>query len=139
MLLFGGGLTALFSSEGNMVIEEGDQANYVDDYHDMELVFVNTSLEDSLEYTVFDAPLLNDGERIRHPANGLEIYIISHIKNVRIERRISPADSIYKGLLEEFVLLPRKLEKENEQNRPAIIYKINGADQNDDSQRSVDV
>ena len=44
MLLFGGGLTALFSSEGNMVIEEGDQANYVDDYHDMELVFVNTSL-----------------------------------------------------------------------------------------------
>ena len=132
MLLFGGGLTALFSSEGNMVIEEGDEANYVDDYHEMELVFANTSLEDSIEYTVFDSPILNDGSRIKHPINNLEIYVISHIKNVRIERRISPADSIYKGLLKEFVLLPRKLEKENEQNRPAIIYKLTGADQNDD-------
>ena len=28
--------------------------------------------------------------------------------------------------------MPRKLEKENEQNRPAIIYKLTGADQNDD-------
>ena len=63
-----------------MVIEEGDEANYVDDYHEMELVFANTSLEDSIEYTVFDSPILNDGSRIKHPINNLEIYVISHIK-----------------------------------------------------------
>ena len=126
LLLLGGGLTAVFSAEGNMVIEEGDQANYVDDYHEMELVLVNTSRMDSLEYTVFESPILNDGQRIQHEPLGIEIYIISHIKNVRIENRISPADSIYKGLLKDFVLLPRKLEKENEQNRPGLIYKISG-------------
>ncbi len=132
MLLFGGGLTALFSSEGNMVIEEGDQANYVDDYHEMELVLVNTSLKDSLEYTVFGSPILNDGHRIEYKSAGIEIYIISHIKNVRIEKRIAPADSIYKGFLKEFVLLPRKLEKENEQNRPGLIYKITGSTMNEE-------
>ena len=54
--LLGGGVTALFSSEGNMVIAEGETSNHVDDYFDMELAFVNTSRDDSLEYTVFDAP-----------------------------------------------------------------------------------
>ena len=112
LLLIGGGLTAVFSAEGNMVIEEGDQSNYVDDYHEMELALINTSLKDSLEYTIFQSPLLNEGERINHDTIGLEIYIISHIKNVRIENRIAPAEKIYKGLLNQFVLLPRKLEKE---------------------------
>ena len=37
LLLAGGGLTAYFSSEGNMVIAEGESSNYVDDYHNMEL------------------------------------------------------------------------------------------------------
>ena len=99
LLLVGGGLTAYFSSEGNMVIAEGETSNYVDDYHNMELAFVNNSLKDSLEYTVVDESLLFEGSRFRIFDEGPEIYIISNIKNVRIENRISPADSIYKGLL----------------------------------------
>ena len=132
LLLIGGGLTAGFSSEGNMVIEEGNSANHVDDYHDMELVFVNTSLKDSIEYTVFESPILNDGELINYKELGIQIYIISYIENVRIEQRISPADSIYKGFLKEWVLLPKMIEKENEQNRPGLIYKITGANNKDD-------
>ena len=126
LLLAGGGLTAYFSSEGNMVIAEGESSNYVDDYHNMELAFVNNSLKDSLEYTVVDESLLYEGSRFQIFDEGPEIYIISNIKNVRIENRISPADSIYKGLLEKFVLLPKKPEPENTQNRPALIYKIQG-------------
>ena len=132
LLLAGGGLTAYFSSEGNMVIAEGESSNYVDDYHNMELAFVNNSLKDRLEYTVVDESLLYEGSRFLIFDEGPEIYIISNIKNVRIENRISPADSIYKGLLEKFVLLPKKPEPENTQNRPALIYKIQGTSNGSD-------
>ena len=99
LLLLGGGITAQFSSEGNMVIAEGETSNYVDDYFDMELAFVNTSIDDSLEYTVFDAPLLKEGSAIRNDKLNIEIKIIKFIENVRIENRISPAEPIYKGFL----------------------------------------
>ena len=132
LLLVGGGLTAYFSSEGNMVIAEGETSNYVDDYHNMELAFVNNSLKDSVEYTVVDESLLYEGSRFQLFDEGPEIYVISNIKNVRIENRISPADSIYKGLLEKFVLLPKKPEPENTQNRPALIYKIKGTSNGSD-------
>ena len=79
LLLLGGGITAQFSSEGNMVIAEGETSNYVDDYFDMELAFVNTSIDDSLEYTVFDAPLLKEGSAIRNDKLNIEIKIIKFI------------------------------------------------------------
>ena len=126
LLLIGGGITAKFSAEGNMVIGEGESSDYVDDYHDMELAFVNTSLEDSLEYTIFDAPLLGEGKRIKYDKLGIQIDIIDHIKNVRVESRISPADSIYKGFLNDFVIIPKQPDKENTQNRPGLIFKIEG-------------
>ena len=129
LLLLGGGVTAYFSSEGNMVISEGDSSDHVNDYHTMELAFVNTSLEDSLEYTVFDSPILSVGNSIKYDNLGIEINIIDMIKNVRIENRISPSDSIYKGLLKDFVLLPKQPEKEATQNRPGIILKIEGTGQ----------
>ena len=66
LLLIGGGLTAIFSSEGNMVIEEGAQSNRVDDYHDMELTIINTSNESLDKYTVFDQPILGKGNILSH-------------------------------------------------------------------------
>ena len=126
LLLLGGGITAQFSSEGNMVISEGESINYVDDYFDMELVFVNTSLKDSLEYTVFDEPILKNGSTVKYEKLGIQIDVIDHIKNVRIEKRISPSDAIYKGFLNEYVLLPKKGELEATQNRPGIIIKLQG-------------
>ena len=126
LLLIGGGITAKFSAEGNMVIGEGERSDHVDDYHDMELAFVNTSLQDSLEYTIFDAPLLGEGKRIKYDKLGIQIDIIDHIKNVRVESRISPADSIYKGFLNDFVIIPKQPDKENTQNRPGLIFKIEG-------------
>ena len=126
LLLIGGGITAKFSAEGNMVIKEGESSDHVDDYHDMELAFVNTSLEDSLEYTIFDAPLLGEGSSIKYDKLGIQIDIIDHIKNVRIKSRISPADSIYKGFLDDFVIIPKQPDKENTQNRPGLIFKLAG-------------
>ena len=130
LLLLGGGVTASFSSEGNMVIDEGSTIDFIDDYHRMELCIVNLSLADSLEYTVFDEELLNEGNKIKYDKLGFEIEIISRIKNTRIQRRITQVDSLYKGFLKEFVLLPKEPEKENTQNRPSIIFRLSGS-QND--------
>ena len=132
LLLLGGGVTAMFSSEGNMVIAEGETSNHVDDYFDMELVFVNTSRDDSLEYTIFDEPLLQEGNSIEYEKFGIQIDIISFIENVRIESRISPAEPIYKGFLNKFVLLPKHPEKEATQNRPGIIIKLSGLSSEED-------
>jgi len=132
LLLIGGGVTAKFSSEANMVINEGSINNFVDDYHRMELCFVNISLKDSLEYTVFDDELLKEGNTLQYEKLGLEIDIISRIKNTRIQNRITRVDSIYKGFLKEFVLLPKEPEKENTQNRPSIIFRVRGSENNAD-------
>ena len=132
LLLLGGGVTAMYSSEGNMVIEEGGRVDYTDDYHRMELCIVNLSLQDSLEYIVFDEELLVEGNTISYDKLGLEIDIISRIKNTRIQNRITGADSIYKGFLKQFVLLPKEPEKENTQNRPSLIFRIRGSENNAD-------
>ena len=132
LLLLGGGVTAMYSSEGNMVIEEGGRVDYTDDYHRMELCIVNLSLQDSLEYIVFDEELLVEGNTISYDKLGFEIDIISRIKNTRIQNRITGADSIYKGFLKQFVLLPKEPEKENTQNRPSLIFRIRGSENNAD-------
>ena len=95
LLLAGGGLTAYFSSEGNMVIAEGESSNYVDDYHNMELAFVNNSLKDSLEYTVVDESLLYEGSRFQIFDKGPEIYIISNIDPFNIHQAAYVLRSCY--------------------------------------------
>jgi hypothetical protein len=132
LLLVGGGVTAQFSSEGNMVINEGENVDFVDDYHRMELCLVNISLEDSLEYIVFDDELLSEGQIINYERLGVKIEIISRIENTRIQNRVTLGDSIYKGFLKEFVLLPKEPDKENTQNRPSIIFRVRGSDNNSD-------
>ena len=132
LLLVGGGVTAQFSSEGNMVINEGENIDFVDDYHRMELCLVNISLEVSLEYIVFDDELLSEGQIINYERLGVKIEIISRIENTRIQNRVTLGDSIYKGFLKEFVLLPKEPDKENTQNRPSIIFRVRGSDNNSD-------
>ena len=104
LLLIGGGLTAIFSSEGNMVIEEGDQSNRVDDYHDMELTIINTSNESLDEYTIFDQPLLRKGNILSHQNLNFNIEIISYLRNCEPLRRTAPAGIQYKGMLKNFML-----------------------------------
>jgi hypothetical protein len=124
LLLIGGGLTAIFSSEGNMVIEEGDQSNRVDDYHDMELTIINTSNESLDEYTIFDQPLLRKGNILSHQNLNFNIEIISYLRNCEPLRRTAPAGIQYKGMLKNFMLSALKLDKEDNRNRPGIIYRI---------------
>ena len=127
LLLVGGGLTAKFSTEGNMIIDEGAQSNYVDDYHNMELAVVNTSRDNLDEYTVFDQPILREGNILSHENLNFDIEILSYLKNCDVQRRMTPAGIQYKGMLKNFMLSKLKVEKENVQNRPGIIFRIPNA------------
>ena len=132
LLLVGGGLTAMFSSEGNMVIEESAQSNHVEDYHFMELAIINTSASSFDEFTIFDQPLLKRNQILAHANLKFEIEIINYLKNCEPTKRNSPAGIQHKGMLKNFMLNELKPEKEDNWNRPGMIYKISNSGTNAD-------
>ena len=127
LLLVGGGLTAMFSSEGNMVIEESAQSNHVEDYHLMELAIINTSASSFDEFTIFDQALLKRNQILKHTNLNFEIEILNYLENCEPTRRTSPAGILHKGLLKIFMLNELKSEKEDNWNRPGMIYKISNS------------
>ena len=127
LLLIGGGLTAMFSSEGNMVIEEDTKSNHIEDYHYMELALINTSAIDFDEFTVFDHPLLIKNQTLTHENLNFEIEILNYLENCEPAKRTSPPAIHYKGMLKNFMLKELKPEKEDNWNRPGIIYKISNS------------
>ena len=132
LLFVGGGLTAMFSSEGNMVIEEGAQTNYVEDYHFMELAIINTSASSFDEFTIFDQALLKRNQILKHTNLNFEIEILNYLENCEPTRRTAPAGILHKGLLKNFMLNELKSEKEDNWNRPGMIYKISNSGTNAD-------
>ena len=132
LLLVGGGLTAMFSSEGNMVIEESAQSNHVEDYHFMELAIINTSASSFDEFTIFDQPLLKRNQVLAHAKLNFEIEIINYLDNCEPTKRNSSAGIQHKGMLKNFMLNELKLEKEDNWNRPGMIYKISNSGTNAD-------
>ena len=132
LLLVGGGLTAMFSSEGNMVIEESAQSNHVEDYHFMELAIINTSASSFDEFTIFDQPLLKRNQVLAHANLNFEIEIINYLDNCEPTKRNSPAGIQHKGMLKKFMLSELKPEKEDNWNRPGMIYKISNSGTNAD-------
>ena len=127
LLLVGGGLTAMFSSEGNMVIEESAQSNHVEDYHFMELAIINTSASSFDEFTIFDQALLKRNQILKHTNLNFEIEILNYLENCEPTKRTSPLGIQYKGMLKNFMLKELKPQKEDNWNRPGIIYKISNS------------
>ena len=124
LLLIGGGITAKFSSEGQMVIEEGSFANYIIDYRDMELALVNKSSSDYDEYTVIDQNLLYSRNVISPDNLNIDIEVIKFIENCKPIERVGIAGLTYKGILKNFTFNELEPAKEDNDNLPAIIFDI---------------
>ena len=124
MMLIGGGLTAIFSSEGNIVIDEGAKSNFVEDYYYMELAIINTSDLYYDHYTIFDIPLLKPGKVLSHQDLTFKIEIINNIENCEPIRRNKPGELQFKGMLKNFMLNELPPLKEENMNRPGIILKL---------------
>ena len=124
LLLIGGGITAKFSSEGQMVIEEGSFANYIIDYRDMELALINKSSADYDEYTIIDQNSLYSRSIISPDNMNIDIEIIKFIENCRPIERAGIAGFAYKGILKNFTFNELEPAKEDHDNLPAIIFDI---------------
>ena len=124
LLLLGGGLTAIFSSEGNMVIQEGTTVNFVEDYYLKEFAVVNTSNDDFDEFVVFDAPLLYGGEVLKESSIPFIIKVLEFYDNCDPLPRLYRGDESLKGMAKNFYLERKKNEKEFEQNISGIVYEI---------------
>ena len=110
----------MFSTEGNMVINEGSISNYVEDYHYMELAVINTSDKHFDTYTIFDHPLLKRDKILQHNNFEYEIEVIKYIDNCELIRRNEPAEVQYRGMMKNFIineLMPLKEENMKQNGR----------------------
>ena len=127
LLLLGGGLTAYFSFEGNMVIDEGQTADYIQSYHDSELTFINTDSSDFNEIVAFSNVLLKKNNQLSHNTLPFEVEIIQFYENAEPIRRSEPKKDFFHGMAKNFMIIEKKPEKEAEYNRSGITFKIHNS------------
>lgn len=132
MLLVGAGMTAIFSSEGSMVIEEGSKSNTVDDYNITELAIIDISDVNYDQYFVFGQPLFKNGNNLMHENLDFDITILDYMDNATLEPLIGASGIQFKGMLKNFMLKRIKRDKDDMKNRPGIIYQISGSFSNTD-------
>jgi len=131
MMLLGGGLTSLFSVEGNIVIDEGSESNFFESYYLKEFLIVNTTdLEEDL-FTVFDNNILYKNNTLEHNTIPFSIEILDFYDNCKPARKIYQSEGGFQGMAKNFFLQELDTEKEFEKNIPGIIYKLIGAGEND--------
>jgi len=128
LLLFGGGVTAYYSQEGQMAIEEGSYNNYFEDYYNKELVIINTTNLDYDEFTTFNENILFHGEYLSYNTIPFNLNILQFFKNCEPIRRNYIGDEKFHGLAKNFYLEELNIEKEYERNIAGIVFEIEGSD-----------
>ena len=126
MLLVGAGLTAVFSSEGSMVIEEGSKSNTIDDYHITELAIINVSDSNYDQYTIFGQPLFKSGNNLMHGDLDFDITILDYMDNATLEPIQGGSSIGFKGMLKNFNLIEIDRDTDDMKNRPGIIFQVSG-------------
>jgi len=124
LLLLGGFLTAYFSSEGTMVIQEGDSSQYVSDYHSRELVLINPSQEED-EVTSFSMGWLSAGETLKHETFQGEIKILETYTNCDVVQR-TDSDPSFKGFGQRFQARELPDDKSHERNMFGLVMAVSG-------------
>ena len=129
LMLVGGVLTSLFSIEGSLVIEEGGESNFFENYHLKEFVIINTTNETYDEFTVFNNGLLYRNNILNH--DSFHIEILDFYINCRPERRIYPGEETFQGMAKNFFLQELDPLKEYEKNISGMVYRLKGTENND--------
>ena len=138
LLLIGGGMTAWFSSEGMMAIDEGKKSNFIFSPYDKELVIANTSNPNYNSVIVINDQLLEKKGIIESPELPFTIEVLDYFINCTAVLRDTdksvdwwgywfveyPPNLNYKGLAQRFLLLREDNEKERELNHTGIIFEI---------------
>ena len=131
LMIVGGGLTSFFSHEGSVVIGEGEKVDYYENYHQKEFIIVNTSDFNFDQFTVFDYPLLYNGNILSHNSIPFNIEILDYFINCKPVSRIYEGDKNFIGMAKNFFLQKLPVEKEYEKNISGIIYRVLGTQSED--------
>ena len=112
LLLVGSGLTAIFSIEGNMVIEENDKSNFFENYYLKEFAIVNKSDIQYDEYIIFDENLLNRDSILESENLPFKIKVYDYLINCEPVQKVYLGNENFHGMAKNFYLQPLKIEKE---------------------------
>lgn len=122
LLLLGGFVTAEFSYEGNMVIEEGEKANYISDYHKLELSVTEVGVGNVVS---FSDDLLQVGKVLIDKDLPFEIEVRQFCRNCKIVKRDDMIDDgEMRDMAKFFELREISLAKIDEENRSGVSLKI---------------
>ncbi len=126
LILVGSFLTAIFSVEGNMIIDEEEKSNYFENYYIKEFAIIDKTNPKYDEYIIFDEPMLKRDMVLESEKLPFKITVFDYLINCNPVQRIYFGNENFQGMAKNFYLQPLKPEKEFEQNRPGIIYEISG-------------
>ncbi len=128
LLLIGGGLTARYSTEGAIVINEGATSNYISDYHARELAVIDPTDASFDAVTAFGPGLMQAGKELGHESLPFTIRIERYCGNCWVVPRKEPlTDPDTHGffLKNDLQVLPPF--PEDERNRAGVVMQVAGA------------
>ena len=124
VLLAGSAVTAIFSEEGQVIIAEGEETNFIINLYEKEFSVVKDNKLDSLEVINFNQNILKKNNVLTYQNIPLDIKILDYYINSELINR-QTNNRIYKGeIAEKFDIMNQKPNKEYEQNKAAIKYEI---------------
>ncbi len=133
LLLLGGLITTFHSSEGSMMIFEGQSADFFSDYHKRELVVENTATRERVVSLTWED--IRVGAVIGVPAIKASVEILKACLNCNVSDRKMPADDPrfkeLRGHARDVDFEPAPPEKEDEQNRAGVLVRLQGAGEAD--------
>ncbi len=126
LLLVGGFVTAYFSSEGLMMIREGEATNFVSDDHAMELAVTNHAPVDHDEITAFADRRLAPGAILEDPTLPGRMEVIEYAPSCQPRRRSEAAPADTRGLARDYRLETLPPGAEPEQARACLALRLSG-------------
>ncbi|MFY9288273.1 MAG: cytochrome c biogenesis protein CcsA [Alphaproteobacteria bacterium] len=128
LLILGGGLTAAFSSEGFVLIDEGSSSSYIEDYRQHELAIVDSK---KIE-VVFNHAQLQSNTPLRSSLP-FTISVEQQCDNCAITQRSTALqDGSVHGMLVANEMRGIPLSPDDGKNLSGIIFNITGADKKTD-------
>lgn len=138
LLILGGFLTAAFSSDGNMVIDEGSSSNFVSDYHDYEFVVSDALRAGHPDIAVFSQNQLRANTNLPMPSIPFEVTIESFFGNSKIvQRKQMVTDGSVHGMLVANDMQQAPLLPQEEENRAGLVFRIQGAGEETDGRYAI--
>ena len=129
LLLIGGGVTAWFSKEGMMSIDEDKSSDFIFSPFDKELVIINSADESYNNIVAINDKLLTKGSFISDPQIPFTIEVLEYYINCTAVLRDGPSLE-YRGFAKRFSLLEIDNIKERELNYSGITFKISNSGDN---------